>query len=168
MTQVKDFSNQSIRFWVDMRATGAGHVPKRPDNYAGCEVIMRKLVAFFGTALVLASCATKIDYVFQPPASDEPETRIQFIQYRNVYSWHGESDRLLYVQSRDRQWYRVDLFSPCIGLEYALGVKLLASDSAGTFDRFSSIAIRGQRCKVESVKKVAPPVKTSTPRSARS
>ncbi len=129
---------------------------------------MRRFVLAVCAVIALAGCAGRTDYVFQPPAADEPESRIQFIQYRNVYSWHSESDRLLYVQSRDRQWYRVDLFSPCIGLEYSLGVRLLPSDGAGTFDRFSSIAIRGQRCKVESVKKVAPPVKTSTPKSARS
>ncbi len=124
---------------------------------------MRTLILAVGAMMVLAGCAGRTDYVFQPPAAEEPEAQIRFVQHGNVYSWHGVSDRLLYVQARDRQWYRVDLFAPCIGLEFALRIRVLPSDGAGTFDRFGHIAMRGQRCKVESVKKVAAPVRT--PRS---
>lgn len=124
---------------------------------------MRKILPLLGLAFGLAACASGYDdYAFQAAASDAPEAQIRFVQYGGVYDYHAVSDRLLYVQSRDRRWYEVTLFAPCIGLEYALGVRFLPSDGAGTFDRFSNIAFRGQRCKVESVKEAAPPVRGGT------
>ena len=89
------------------------------------------------------------------------------MQHGAINSWHADTDTLLYVEGRDRQWYRVDLLAPCSGLEFASGVRLLPSDGAGTFDRFSYIGIRGQRCKVESVKKIAPPIRNVMPRGVR-
>lgn len=125
--------------------------------------IVNKYVAFLAAGFVLAACADRAPYVFQAPAANEPEAQIRFVQYGTVDSWHADTDRLLYVQGRDRQWYRVDLFSPCFGLEYASGIRFIPSDGAGTFDRFSHVAIRGQRCKVESVKRIPPPVRSTTP-----
>jgi hypothetical protein len=58
------------------------------------------------------------------------------------------------------------LLGPCIGLEYANRVRFLPSDSAGDFDRFSSIQMGRQLCKVQSVKKIAPPVKMPKEKAA--
>lgn len=121
---------------------------------------MRKIISVLGLSLGLAACGGGYDdYAFQAAPVDAPEAQIRFVQHGGVYDYHAVSDRVLYAQSRDRRWYEVTLFAPCVGLEYALGIRFLPSDGAGTFDRFSNIAFRGQRCKVESVKEVAPPVR---------
>ncbi len=125
---------------------------------------VHKLFFTLAVGFILTACSgERVSYVFPAPAANEPEAQIHFIQHHGVYSWHADTDSLLYVEGSDRQWYRVDLLSPCDGLAFAMGVRLLPSDGAGNFDRFSYIAIRGQRCKVQSVKKIAPPVRNVTP-----
>ena len=116
---------------------------------------------------MLAACGTtSTRYAFQPPAAGEPEAGISFVQYHGIRDWHADNDRQLYVQAADRQWYQVDLFGPCIGLEYANHVGFDTRDPAGTFDRFSSIVLhRGDRCKVSSVKKIAAPTRVEKPRA---
>jgi Family of unknown function (DUF6491) len=130
--------------------------------------MMRKLIFVLTVGLMLAACSgERVSYVFPAPAADEPEAQIHFIQYKGIYSWHADTDTVLYVESSARQWYRVDLLAPCTGLPFAMGVRLLPSDGAGTFDRFSYIAIHGQRCKVQSVKKIGPPVRNVMPPAVR-
>jgi hypothetical protein len=123
---------------------------------------MRKIIPVIGLTLALTACSSGYgDYAFQPAPTDAPEAQIRFVQHRGIHDYHAVSDRLLYVQSRDRRWYQVKMFAPCMGLEYAHGLRFLPSDGAGTFDRSSDIAIRDQRCKVESVKEVGPPLRDS-------
>ena len=130
---------------------------------------MRKLFSLLAAGFALAACAdASTRLVFQAPVSDAPEAQIRFVQYGSVYSWHAETDRLLYIQGRDRAWYQVVLFTPCDGLQFANGIRLIPSDGAGTFDRFGHVGLRGNRCKVESVKAVAPPLRTTSAPTTRS
>jgi hypothetical protein len=120
---------------------------------------MYKFASIAGSALILAACSSGGNYEFQSAAVEAPQARIPFVQYNGVRDYHAVSDRLLYVQARDRSWYQVDMFAPCTGLEFAMGVRFRPSDGAGTFDRFSSIDLRDQNCKVRSVKRVPPPMR---------
>lgn len=121
---------------------------------------MRKIASIFGLGLLLAGCASGgCPHTFDTAAADAPEANIRFVQHGGIYDYHAVNDRLLYAQSRARDWYQVTLFAPCIGIEYANGVRFLPSDGAGTFDRFSYVSTRGQRCKVESVKQVGAPMR---------
>ena len=115
--------------------------------------------ALSAALLLITGCAGESHYAFQDPAGDAPETKIPFVQYRGIRDWQAQSDRVLYAQGSDYQWYQVSLFGPCLDLEFANGVKFIPSDGAGDFDRFSSIATEGKTCKVASVKKVAPPTR---------
>jgi hypothetical protein len=126
---------------------------------------MRKLSIVLAAVLCVTGCSSS-RYVFTPPAATDPEAKIAFVHLRGVYDWQAPNDRQLYVQDRGRQWFQVDLLGPCIGLEYANRVRFLPSDSAGDFDRFSSIQMGRQLCKVQSVKKIAPPVKMSKEKAA--
>jgi hypothetical protein len=119
---------------------------------------MRNPFLVLAAVLAVAGCSTD-RYQFPEAANADPQAKIGFVQYRGVYTWEAVSDRRLYVQDRGRQWYQVDLFGPCIGLEFTNRVRFIPSDGAGDFDRFSSIQMGPQRCKVESVKKVSPPVR---------
>ncbi len=127
---------------------------------------MRKILFLLAVGLGLTACAGgQTHLVFQGAASDAPEAQIRFVQYGSVNSWHAETDRLLYIQGRNRAWYQVVLFAPCDGLEFANGIRLIPSDGAGTFDKFGYVGLRGNRCKVESVKEVAPPLRSMAPAS---
>jgi hypothetical protein len=126
---------------------------------------MRKLPIVLVAMLCVAGCSST-RYVFTPAAPTDPEAKIAFVHLRGVYDWQANNDHQLYVQDRGRQWFQVDLLAPCIGLEYANRVRFLPSDSAGDFDRFSSIQMGRQRCKVQSVKKVAPPVRVPKEKAA--
>ena len=128
---------------------------------------MRNSILVLAAGMMLAACSTT-QYAFAPPVAGEPEAGIPFTQYHGIRDWHADNDRQLYVQAADRQWYQVDLFAPCIGLEYANRIGFDTRDPAGTFDRFSSIIVRGGgRCKVDSVKKIAPPTRVEKPPGGR-
>lgn len=128
---------------------------------------MRTVGTLIAATLALTACGTT-RYEFQQAAAGEPEAQIRFVQYRTIRDWHADNDRQLFLQATDRQWYQVDLFGPCLGLEYANRIRLDPKDPAGTFDRFSSIIVKGgERCKVASVKKAPPPVRVEKPRAAR-
>jgi Family of unknown function (DUF6491) len=123
---------------------------------------MRKFLSILAASFAMAACVGgQSKLVFQAPAGDAPEAQIRFVQYGNVNSWHAETDRLLYIQGRNRAWYQVVLFAPCDGLEFSNDIRLIPSDGAGTFDRFGYVALRGNLCKVESVKSIAPPLRTT-------
>ena len=129
---------------------------------------MRKSIALLAAGLLLTACSTTTQYAFQAPAADEPEAKISFVQYHGIRDWHADNNRQLYVQAADRQWFQVDLFGPCIGLEYASRVGFDTRDPAGAFDRFGSIVLRGEaRCKVDSVKRIPQPTRVEKARAAR-
>lgn len=119
---------------------------------------MSKLAIACVAAFLLCGCSTT-KYEFHEAATTAPESKIAFVQHRGIYSWQAVNDSRLYVQDAGRQWYQVDLLGPCTGLEFADRVRFMPSDPAGDFDRFSWIQMRGQRCKVQSVKKVEPPTR---------
>ena len=59
---------------------------------------------------------------------------------------------------RNRQWYKATLFSPCIDLPFAhtIGFK---TNPGGSFDKFSSIIVRRQRCSLTSLVAIPTPAK---------
>ncbi len=125
---------------------------------------MRKFFLLLTTGLALAACSSdRTHLAFESPAPGEPEAQIRFVQYGTVNNWHADNDRVLYVEDRGRQWYQVELFGPCLGLEYANTIRLIPSDGAGTFDRFGHIVSGDQRCQVESVKRIGDPLRTTAP-----
>ncbi|HEX3395888.1 MAG TPA: DUF6491 family protein [Steroidobacteraceae bacterium] len=90
-----------------------------------------------------------------PPA---PEAQIPFAK-KNIWNWQVVDDKTVLIQDQGRQWYKATLFGNCINLSFA---QRLAFDSnpSGTFDKFSAILARGQRCPLVSlVKTSAPPKK---------
>jgi hypothetical protein len=105
-----------------------------------------------------------------PAASPEPnaaaaasaaapkEASIPFANHGGIYNWGVVDNRTLLIQGRNRKWYKATLFAPCIDLPFAqtIGFKTNAS---GSFDKFSSIVVRRQRCSLTSLVEIPPPVK---------
>lgn len=82
------------------------------------------------------------------------EAVIHFANRGGIYDYKPVNDQLLYVQSRDRSWYRVELLTGCDGLNYALGIGFQPEPN-GDFTRFSHVVVDGQRCPVTSVVAIA-------------
>ena len=102
------------------------------------------LLAALSAAFAAPACAAPS----KQPAIGE-EASIPFPE-SGIRSWHADDDRTLWVIDRSRDWYRVELMRPCVGLPYAYSLSF-ETRGTGRFDRFSAIAYQGQRCPVRSV-----------------
>jgi hypothetical protein len=118
---------------------------------------MRTLFVGLSAALVLglAGSAAHAD----PKGPLPPQASIPFVNHNGIRDWHAADSRTLYVQDARRQWYRATLFAPCFDLPFAQAIGF-ETRGVDTFDRFSSIRVRGERCSVSSLEvSGAPPAK---------
>ena len=97
------------------------------------------------------------------PAAPAPEpaaeVQIPFAKH-SIWNWQVVDDKTVLIQDQGRRWYKATLFAPCIDLSFANQIGF-DSSPGGTFDKFSAILVRGQRCRLTSlVKTTAPPKKT--------
>jgi hypothetical protein len=96
-------------------------------------------------------------------AADEPapvpaaEVQIPFAK-NNIWNWQVVDDKTVLIQDESRRWYKATLFGTCINLAFANKIGFDSSPS-GTFDKFSAILVRGQRCPLSSLVKTDPPAK---------
>ncbi|MDB5692121.1 MAG: hypothetical protein JWO81_1184, partial [Alphaproteobacteria bacterium] len=70
--------------------------------------------------------------------------------------FEAQDDDLVYLQDRSRNWYRAQLYGPCFGLGWANGIGVDTGGSA-SFDRFSTLIVGGERCRIESLTRSGPP-----------
>ena len=115
---------------------------------------MRPLfVALLGAA-TLAAAAPVVHAA--PKTPQPPQASIPFVNHNGIRDWRPTDSRTLYVQDARRQWYRATLFTPCFDLPFAqaIGFETRGGD---TFDRFSSIRVRGERCSLSSLEVSDPP-----------
>jgi len=110
------------------------------------EAEMRAYLAAVAAFVILAGCAGASSYEPIPG----PQGSIPFADNGGVRDFHAVSDREVYLQARNRQWYRADLFSRCDGLPYAFGIGIDARPT-GTLDRFGTIIVGNERCKIASL-----------------
>lgn len=113
---------------------------------------MRAFVAVAALSALLAGCAGGSGH----DAAPGPQASIPFADHGGVRDFHAVSDREVYLQARNRQWYRADLIGPCFGLPYAFGIGIDARPT-GTLERFGTIIVDGDRCKIASLTPSAPP-----------
>jgi hypothetical protein len=88
-----------------------------------------------------------------------PEVQIPFANHGGIYNWQVVNDRTVLIQGQNRKWYKATLFSACIGLPFAAERLGFESNADGSFDKFSSIKLRGQNCPLVSLVDSAPPEK---------
>jgi Family of unknown function (DUF6491) len=92
-------------------------------------------------------------------AAPAPEVQIPFAN-RNLWNWKVVDDQTVLIQDQSRRWYKATLFGHCINLPFADRIAF-DSNPGGTFDKFSAILVRGQRCPLMSlVASSAPPKKS--------
>jgi hypothetical protein len=120
------------------------------------------LIGLLG-ALSLAGVAQTA--LASPKSPLPPQASIPFVNHNGIRDWRAADDRTLYVQDSHRQWYRATLFAPCIDLVFAQSVGF-ETRGGDTFDRFSTIRVRGERCSVTSLERSdAPPANAKRARS---
>ena len=107
-------------------------------------------------ALVAASLLATAA-IASPAAPGAPEqVRIPFANLGGIRSFHADEDDVVYLQDSRRRWYRAELIGGCQGLPFAYRVGI---DGRGgtTFDRFSTLIVDGERCRLNSLTRSEPP-----------
>lgn len=84
------------------------------------------------------------------------DARIPFANSGGIRDWHPDGTRGLYVQDAHRRWYYATLFGPCFDLPYTESVAFLTRGT-DSLDKFSAVAVRGQRCQFSSLVVSGPP-----------
>jgi len=101
-----------------------------------------------------------------PAASQAPpEGQIPFANKGGIWNWQVIDNKTVLIESRARKWYKATLFGNCINLAFAQNMAFIPN-SNGTFDKFSSIRTRGQRCPLVSLVEVPAPPKKSNAKKA--
>ena len=115
-----------------------------------------------GIFSMAAPCASAADAPV-PPAASAPtparEAEIPFAD-KTIWNWQVVDDSTVLIQDRGRKWYKATLLGHCINLSVAdkLGFE---SNPSGTFDKFSSIRVGGERCPLKSLVETSAPPKKS-------
>ena len=60
-----------------------------------------------------------INWNSTPQTSPAPQATIRFARQGGIDNWTVVDEKTVYVQDRQRQWYRADLMGHCIGLRFA-------------------------------------------------
>jgi Family of unknown function (DUF6491) len=123
------------------------------------------IVVAAGVLAAGASFVSAADDPAPPPAAAAPapapaaEVQIPFAKH-SIWNWQVVDDKTVLIQDQGRRWYKATLFGTCVNLSFANQIGF-DSSPGGTFDKFSAILVRGQRCPLTSlVKTAAPPKKT--------
>jgi len=109
-----------------------------------------------------AALASGVIGVSIPPAraAAPADITIPFVNHGGIRDWAADGDHGLYVQDAHNRWYYASLMSPCTNLPYAEGIGF-ETRGVDTFDKFSSVVVRGQRCPVTDLVASAGPPKKS-------
>jgi hypothetical protein len=109
---------------------------------------MKARLLVFGVALVVRLATA---------SAEDTDASIPFANMGGIYDWSADGPSALYIQSISKQWYHVQLLAPCFDLPFAERVGFVSEPGSGTFDKFSSILVRGQECPVKAIARSGPP-----------
>jgi hypothetical protein len=89
------------------------------------------------------------------------EASIPFVNHGGIRDWRSGDRETLYVQGRDRQWFKATLMAPAHGLPFAWAIGF-DTGPMDRLDRFSSVVVEGVRYPIQSLVKVdGPPTRPS-------
>lgn len=92
-------------------------------------------------------------------AQDTPrQGSIPFKSLNGIRDFRPDGDRAIYLQARNRSWFRGEIVGPCIGLPTATRIGI---DSFGspTIDGTATLLVDGERCQLANLVESAPPTK---------
>jgi Family of unknown function (DUF6491) len=129
------------------------------------------IISLAGALSLAAWAASAADEPVAPAApaaagQKVPEGQIPFANRGGIWNWQVIDNKTVLIESRARKWYKATLFGNCINLSFAQELEF-ESNPSGTFDKFSAIRVRGQRCPLVSlVETTAPPKKNNAKKPA--
>lgn len=107
---------------------------------------------------ILTLAAAAAAFVAAPAAAASPasgtEARIPFVNHGGIRNFVAEDRDTLLIEDRRGRWYRADLFGACLDLPYAEAIGFVTR-GADVLDKYSSILVRGQRCALRSLVRIA-------------
>jgi hypothetical protein len=89
-------------------------------------------------------------------AKNSADARIPFVNHGGIRDWMAPDDHTLYIQGTGNRWFKAETMGTCQGLRFADRVGF-DTGAVDTFDRFSSIVVRGQKCQISSLVQVPGP-----------
>jgi hypothetical protein len=109
--------------------------------------------------LLAALAAAPASASAELPAPRGEEVGIPFAnRARAIRTFEAPSDDLLYLQDRQRRWYRAEIGAGCFGLKWATAI---GYDTRGSLslDQFSRILVEGESCPILSLTRSEGPPK---------
>lgn len=108
--------------------------------------------------------AVQIAAAQKPQVVRKHDVTIPFANSGGIDNWQPDGTKGIWIEDNHRRWYYAELMAPCLDLPYAEAVGFV-TQGPDTFDKFSQILVRGQRCQVTSlVPSAGPPKKDKKPR----
>jgi Family of unknown function (DUF6491) len=118
---------------------------------------MNKLMLLPALALCAGLSVAASSDAVAPPR----EAQISFANKDGIVNWQVVDDKTVLVKDRGGRWYKATLFNSCFDLPAASQRLEFKANANGTFDKFSTIIVRDQRCQLTSfVASTAPPKKS--------
>ncbi|WP_312160485.1 DUF6491 family protein [Phenylobacterium sp.] len=122
------------------------------------------IAALAGGAVLLAGAAAFAN----PAPAERPlgvEARIPFANTTGIRNFRADGDNALWIEGQRGEWYRAELFGPCIGLNHAVKVGFVTRGT-NTLDRFGQVLVDGSKCQISSlVTSAEPPPKAKGKKS---
>ena len=105
--------------------------------------------------LILSGSAVSAET--QAPPAGKPAS-IPFIDIQGLNDFRPDGDNAVYLQDRSWKWYRATLMAPCTALSFATTIAVKTRGS-GSLDKFGSLLVEGQDCRIEELLTSGPPPK---------
>jgi hypothetical protein len=86
------------------------------------------------------------------------EMSIAFANHGGIRTWSVLDDKTLLIEDSHGHWYRAELMSAAFDLPFAEALAFKTTPS-GSFDRFSTVIVKGRAYPLVSLTQTGPPAK---------
>ena len=117
------------------------------------------IAALTGGAMLLGATLAAANPAPDAAAPQRPlgvDARIPFANSTGIRNFQADGDNALWIEGQRGDWYRAELFGPCIGLDHAMKVGFVTRGTS-TLDRFGQVLVDGSKCQIASLVTSAPP-----------
>jgi hypothetical protein len=111
-------------------------------------------------AALAAATAAPLSAASPPAASSGKQVSIPFLRLGGITDFRAQGEELVFLRDRGGRWYRADLVSKCYSLPFARRIGL-DSRGGGSVDRFTSLIVDGERCRIGSLTRSEKPQRRS-------
>jgi hypothetical protein len=103
----------------------------------------------FPLLAMLATTPAQSSPAGEAPAVNTRPASIAFANHGGIRNWEAINDHIVLIEGSHRRWFLATLLAPCNGIRFTETVGFITEPN-GSFDRFSSILVRGQKCPLKS------------------